>query len=288
MRINVKEALMLTDKYDSGVSILYLTDIQIRNNTESVTIPKDTPFDQSQYDYLEKANIQCIDVQYNEKLYAKLVSNYPAIYRPPLGRKTVIEFDRFMDSLESANTTTKRKRSVISLCEYYKKSLGMPYEVIISLGEKINFRRWNDIKINLNRNSPIDYRFDECGIIVFFILNASDPNYSQNFMKFTELVSLICDSKRLGVIFSPDFVPETDIYTVNSKSELLKCYMSTNASLIIVGEDLNDSYKEALSQVKAYDRYAKFMVIKNPEPSVKMEILSQIKNVYGSRLWEER
>jgi len=286
MRINIKEALMIADKYDSSVEILYLTDIQISNNTGSVTIPKDTPFDPSQFEYLERANILNIDVQYNEKLYAKLVSNYPVIYRAPSGRKSLIEFDRYIDSLESANASSRRKRSIISLCEFYKKTVGQPHEVILKFGEKLNYKRWNEIKMNMSRNSMISYRFDECGIIVFFILNAADPNYSHNFMKFTELVSLIIDSKRLGIILSPDFDPETDLYTVNASKNLLKSYVETNASLIIVGEDINDEYKEALSQVKFYDRYAKFMLIKNPDPSRKVEILAQIKNCYGNRLWE--
>ncbi len=288
MRINVKEALMISDKYDSEVPILYLSDIQIKNNNEFVTIPRDTPFNPSHYEYLDKAGICSIDVQYNEKLHAKLISNFPVTYRPPVGRKNVIEFDRFIDILESANGSSKRKRNIISLSEFYKKSPGLTYEVILGYGEKLNYKRWNEIKFNLNRNASIDYRFDECGIIVFFILNALDSNYSQNFMKFTELVSLIVDSKRLDIIFSPDFDPETDVYTVNAKGDLLKSYIESNASLIIVGEDLNEQYKDALSQVKFYDRYAKFMVIKNPEPSRRVEILTQIKNVYGSRLWEEK
>jgi hypothetical protein len=87
-------------------------------------------------------------------------------------------------------------------------------------------------------------------------------------------------------VFSPDFIPEKDVYSQNNKKDLLKMYIETNASLIIVGEDLDYDYKEALSQVKAYDRYARMMVIKNPEPSRRLEILMQIKNVYSRRLWE--
>ncbi len=287
MRISVQEACMINDKYEGEVPIIYLTDVRIKGEPDFITIPKETPFDPSQYELLEKASIHDIDVHYNEKLYAKLVSNFPVIYRAPIGRKNVIEMDRFIDELESSNTASKRKRCIISLCEIYKRSSWGVDEPVINYGEKLDHKRWNDTKVNIGRNVQIDYRYDECGIIVFFILQASDPNYSQKFMKFTELVSLIVDSKRLGVIFNPDFIPETDVYCQNSKNDLLKMYIETGASLIIAGEDLDNQYKEALSQVKLYDKFARMMVIKNPEASKRIEILMQIKSVYSSRLWEQ-
>lgn len=288
MRINVKEALMIADKYDFEVPILYLSDLQIKSGDSVVTIPKETSFDPSHYEYLDRAGICAIDVQYNDKLHAQACIKFSCPLQAPLRKEKCNRTRQEIDKLEAANGTSKRKRHIVSLTEYYKKQPWGAYEIILKYGESLNYKRWNEVKANLNRTASIDYRFDECGIIVFFILNVSDPNYSQNFMKFTELVSLIVDSKRMGVIFSPDFVPETDVYTVNTKSDLLKCYTETGVTLIIVGEDLNDQYKDALSQVKFYDKYARFMVIKHPDPSHRVEILTQIKNVYGSRLWEEK
>ncbi len=288
MKINTNEALKIAEKYESEVPIIYLSDIKSKSSLESLSISKDTLFEPLHYELLDNAGIKEIEVQYSEKLYAKLVSNFPGNYRLPTGRKNIIELDRIIDQLEMANAASKRKRSIISLCESYKKTSTGTVETILKYGEKLTYKRWNEVKVNLNRNILLDYRYDECGIIVFYILNASDPYYSQKFMKFTELVSMIVDCKQIGMSFYPDFVPETDVYTLNNKNDLLKLYSESNASLIIIGEDLDNNYKEALSQIKFYDRYARMMVIKNPEPSQRVEILTQIKNVYGKRLWEEK
>lgn len=289
MRINIKEALIIAEKYDlEEIPIIYMSDIYVKSLTSIVSITRGSLFNPSQYELLSKANINEIEVIFSEKLYAKLAANYPSIYRFPTGRKNVIELDRLIDEIETANSVCKRKRCIISLSEIYKKTSTGYYEPILKFNEKLTYKRWNEIKININRNTIIDFRYDEIGIIVFFILTASDPFYPQKFIRFTELISIIVESSKSGVSFSANFLPENDIYTVNTKDDLLRNYIDTKAALIIVGEDINDDYKYSLSQVKAYDRFSRMMVIKNPDPTRRIDVLNQIKRVYSKNLWEEQ
>lgn len=287
MKINIKEVLKITEKYGSEeVPVVYLTEINAKNDLNILSIVRGTRFDSSQYESLEKLNINEIDVVYNEKLYAKLTTNFPTKYRLPVGRKNVIELDRIIDDLEATNGNNKKKRCVVSLTEIYRRDEKDNLEIVLKYGEKLTYQRWNEIKTNMSRNTLIDFRYNEGGIVVFYLLHASDPYYPQKFINFTEIVSMIVDSRKFGVYFSPDFVPETDVYTVNNKNELLKTYANTNSSLIVIGGELEEECREALSQIKAYDRYAKMIVIKNPDPSRRIEILNQIKYVYGLKLWE--
>jgi len=287
MKINIKEALKITEKYGSEeVPIVYLNEVNAKNDLNILSIVRGTRFDSSQYENLAKLNVNEIDVVYNEKLYAKLATNFPGKYRLPVGRKNLIELDRIIDDLESVNGNNKRKRYLISLTEIYKKDEKDNLEIVLRYGEKLTYQRWNEIKTSINRNTIIDFRYNEAGIVVFYLLHAADPSYPQKFINFTEIVSMIVDSKKFGVYFSPDFVPEIDVYTVNNKNELLNTYVDTNSSLVVIGGELDEECKEALSQVKAYDRYAKMIVIKNPDPSRRIEILNQIKYVYGLKLWE--
>jgi hypothetical protein len=288
MKIKVVEAIKIIEKYGADeVPIIMLSDVNLRSVSQGLYISQGQKFDPAHYEYFEKAGIKEIDVIFSERLYAKLITNFPAFYRLPIGRKNLIELDRVIDALESTNASSKKKRNIVSLNEIYRKTPNGMYEPVLFYGEKLHFKRWNDIKFAISRTAGIDFRYDECGIIIFFILNASDPLYAQKFMKYTDLISMIVESRSAGVTISQDFFPEVDVYTVNDKSQLLKVYNETHAALIIIGEDLNEEYKSALNQVKAYDRFARMMVIKNPDPAYKVDILNKIKSVYGQKVWEE-
>ncbi len=288
MKIKIEEALKIYNKYDNeDIPLIYLSDIHFVLDNNAEVISRGSRFTPSHFEMLQKASIKEVPVIFNDRLCAKLVANYPADYKLPINKKNTIEMDRLIDTLETSNTGTKRKRSIISLSEVYKKNADDTYEPILNYGERLHYKRWNDVKVNLNRNTLIDYRYDEGGIIVFFLLNASDPFYAQKFMKFTDLVSMIVESKSAGINISPDFNPELDVYTVNDKVKLLEVYSDSRATLIIIGEDLNDDYKRSLNQVKSYDKFVKMMVIKNPDPKQRSSILNSVKNIYGQKLWEE-
>lgn len=288
MKIKVEEAQRICEKYGRDeVPILMLGDVYLRSNANVLQLTQGMQYDPSQYDLFLSSGVKEIDVVYNERLCAKLIHTYPGVYRQPVGRKSMIELDRLIDELESANAVSKRKRYVVALNEIYKKNSSGVQEAVVEYGERLHFKRWNDIKFVLNRNTILDYRIDEGGILIFFLLSSSDPQYAQKFMRYTDLVSMIVESKNAGVDIAPDFNPETDVHTVTDRLKLLEVYNDTRASLIIVGEELNEEYKTALAQVKSFDRYVRLMLIKNPEGQQKMEILAKIKAVYGQKLWQE-
>lgn len=289
MKIKLEEAVRIYEKYGAeDVPLIFLSDIYLNTGAGVLQLTQGMKFDDTQYDMLIRSNIYDIDVVFTEKLLAKLIATFPNRYRYPLGRKSMLDIDRIISDLEDANRMSRRKRYVLSRSEVYKKNANEMYEVILRYGEKLTYARWNEVKVKLGRSAQIDYRLDEVGIAIFIILKVGHPDYMKRFMMNTELISLIVEHKtEFDLTIAPDFDPENDIYPINDKSDLLQTYSDKKVKMVIVGGELDEEYKLALAQLKRYDRYARMMVVKNPDPAKKKEILMMIKRVYNQNLWEK-
>ena len=288
MKIQLDEAIRLTEKYGSeDMPLVFLSDIFLNSTGGMVQMSQGMKFDLTQAELMQRSNIREFEVVFTEKLFARLITNFPNRYRYPVGRAGFMDMDKMIDSLDAANRMSKRKRFYISCTEVYKKGSSGAYETILRYGERMGYNRWNQIKSRIGRNATIDYRMDEVGIIIFIIMKPGDPDYMQKFMNNTELISLIVEHKEeFDMTISNDLNPNTDIYPVNNKSDLLQTYMDKKPKLIIVGDSLNDDYKVALAQIKHIDRYARMMVVKNPNPAQKKQILLTVKKIYNQNLWE--
>lgn len=289
MKITVEEAVRICEKYGhEDVAIILLKDVYLRHGSQVLQMSTGMRFDPSQYELFVNSQVQEIEVVYTERLLTKLVNNFPGRYRLPLGQKPLIEMDRILEQIDGANAMTKRKRHVIVLEEFYQKNSQGSFEVLLPYGTELNYKDWNLVKSKLNRNTTISYRIDETGIIVFSILDSKDPRYPQKFMQYTEIISMLVESKTLDVSLSPDFYPEGDVYTVNEPAKLLTTYNDKKVGLILVVDDeITDEYKRALNQVKTFDRYARMLFIKKFDPAQKLEILKNIKKAYSQFLWQE-
>lgn len=287
MKIKLSELMKLSEKYADELDLILLSDIYLTEGGKYIELKAGTQFNPSYYELYKAKNLNEIDIRYDEKLMAKLISNFPDSYRQPDGRKSVIELDRIVDYLETMNMSSKRKRNIIAACEIYKINQNGYDEPVIYYGEKLDKIRWNQVKVRLNRNTLIDYKVDEYGILIYYPLKAGDPNYAQKFIQFTELVSMIVESKKNGIILYPDFNPNTDVFTANNRMELLKVYNDNRPSLVLVGGELDEDCKNSLIQLKQFDKYAKMILVKSPEPQKRAATLQEIKKVYGKKIWEE-
>ena len=287
MKIRTEDALKIIQKYGSDeVPIIYLGDIYVNTNNGVLQFSQGMKFEENHYEMFSRAKILEFEAIFTEKLLAKLITNFPDRYRYPLGRKNIIDIDRLVSELEDVNRINKHKRYLISCNEVYKKNANGLYETIVHYGERLTVSRWNEVKSKLSRNSEIDFRYEECGIIVYVILKAGDSQYATRFMKFTEVVSLIVEHKKeFNVTISPDFNPDSDVYPVTEANQLYQTYVDKKPRLVILADELTDEYKPALSQIKGYDKYARLMVVKNPDPAKKRDILMMIKKVYNQDLW---
>lgn len=287
MKIKLSELMTLSEKYSDELDLILLNDIYLTESGKYIELKAGTQFNPSYYELYKAKNLNEIDIRYDEKLMAKLISNFPESYRQPDGRKSVIELDRIVDYLENMNMSSKRKRNIIAASEIYKINQNGYDEPVIYYGEKLDKIRWNQVKVRLSRNTLIDYKVDEYGILIYYPLKAGDPNYAQKFIQFTELVSMVVESKKNEIIIYPDFNPNTDVFTANNKMELLKVYNDNKPSLVLVGGELDEECKNSLIQLKQFDKYAKMILVKSPEPQKRAATLQEIKKVYGKKIWEE-
>ncbi|MCX7882083.1 MAG: hypothetical protein N2314_02545 [Brevinematales bacterium] len=289
MRIAIEEAMRICEKYGTEeVPLILLKDVYLRHGAQVLQISAGMRFDPSQYELFVDSQIKEIEVVYTDRLFAKLAANFPEKYRLPLGQKSLIEMDKLLEQVDGANTMTKRKRHVIVLDEFYQKNTQGVLETVLGYGTELSYKDWNTVKSKLSRNAMINYRIDETGIIVFSLLDSKDPRYPQKFMQYTEVVSLVVESKKLGISLSPDFYPEGDVYTINEPTKLLTTYNDKKIGLIlVVDEEIHDEYKRVLAQVKTFDRYARMLFIKKFDPAQKLEILKNIKKAYSQFLWQE-
>ena len=69
---------------------------------------------------------------------------------------------------------------------------------------------------------------------------------------------------------------------MSDPAELLKTYSEENARLIVLGDQMNESYKAALLEVKKYDRFARFMIATDIDPDQCEILLAKIKKAYNT------
>ncbi len=281
MKIKIEHALaLLKEKSYQDFPVLFLDGI----NTGGLMIRPETLFLPDHYESLKKASVGEISIIYNERIYEKLCRLFPLEYRRPAETKNVIELDRIMEKIGAANNVSQRKRGILSLCEMYKRT-DAGYSITVHYGERIDNIRWNQIKADINRSYGIKYSYLENGLIIFYILNPRDPDYSRKFMDFTELVSILVSDHARDARIAEDFIPEKDVYTVNDPAKLRSVYHDTNAALVIVGEDITGEYVDALRKLKNYDKYAKFMLIKKADFRNIGQILANVREEYNKQLW---
>jgi pentose-5-phosphate-3-epimerase len=84
---------------------------------------------------------------------------------------------------------------------------------------------------------------------------------------------------------APDFIPTEDIISVTDPTNLLETYIESNARLIIIGENINESYKQALIKVKRFDKFVRMMVVPSIDHSNLDHFFKQMALVYNSDRW---
>jgi len=239
-------------------------------------------------DVLRQNRIDEIEVFYTPVMYDFISQEFPESFRKPYGKFNFMEMDRHLEMLEEVNTHSHRKRFIIQVGDVYGIDHSEGKRVII-LGhdEKLNYRKWNTIKRDINKNQQFQYRHSEWGIIVFVNLSMdADEGYVERFKKNMDLISILVSRKKeCNEDIAPDFLPTSDVVSVTDPEKLLSEYVSSNAKLIIIGENLNDSYKKALLDIRRYDKFVRMMVVPALDYRNLDHFIKQVKLVYNSDRW---
>lgn len=287
MNIPLEKLLALKDEYaNQNISCVYLEDFAAGGRKyragDDVT--------QSDIIHLQKCKIGGVEIEFNERFYNILAGRFPLEYRRPYGVMDFLSMDRHLELIGSASAATKRKRCILTVGDIYGFDQGTGRRLVLAThNEPVDYKRWNEMKRFMIKDQRFHYRNSECGIIIFINMKPdAETDYVERFRKNADLVAaLVTRKKSVKVEIAPDFIPTEDVTSVTDPETLLDMYKKTNARLIIIGENISETYKRSLLQVKQYDRFARMMVVPMLNPRELEHFLLQVKLVYNSDRWAE-
>ncbi|HOT44679.1 MAG TPA: hypothetical protein PLM53_06830 [Spirochaetota bacterium] len=284
MKLTIGQLSHLFEKYGDGTEIKYFDDILIKDScflSTDLVLPAHLP-------RLAENGIGEVEVFFTPVLYEHLTREFPAEFRKPYGRCSMSEMDKMLEDLRDANTQSKRKRYVRIIGEIYgvDKTLGKRI-ILLRNNEPVDFKKWNNLKRDVDRNHYFQYRNSEVAIIIFVDLKvARQKEYIERFKINTDLISLIVSrSQEPGNVIAPDFIATEDVISVTEPGMLLEEYIRSNARLIIIGEKLDDFYKRALLQVRNYDKFVRLLVVPSLDHTNSHDFFHQVKLVYNNDRW---
>ncbi len=285
MKLTLQQLSRLFEKHGDGIEIKYFDDILINGNcylSTDLVLPAHLP-------KLEANELKEIEVFCTPSLYELLSKEFPVEFRKPYGGGRMSEMDKLLEELRDASTQSKRKRYVRMVGEVYGVDPKLGKRIILLRhNEPLDFKKWNNLKREFDRNQVFRYRNSEVAIIIFVDLKvARQKEYIERFKINTDLISLIvARSQEPGNIIAPDFIPTEDVVSVTEPGMLLEEYIRSNARLIIIGEKLDDFYKRALLQVRNYDRFVRLLVVPSIDHGSIHDFFYQVRLVYNNERWQ--
>ncbi len=286
MKLTTQQLKILFSKYDEKLNIRYFDDLVFRGNaflSNDILLPDHVK-------QLEDHDIKEVEVFCDGPFYRCLSAEFPKDFRKPFGKMSFIELDRHLEALNAANAHTRRKRYIQMIGDLYAIDSAQGKKIIlVGHNEIIDYRKWNVLKRSIDREQVFYYRNSEVSILVFVDLSIPSNNgYIERFKMNTDLISLLVSKiPELNNFIAPDFLPTEDVISVTDPSKLLEEYIRSNARLIIIGEQLNASYKLALINVRKYDKYVRMLVVPALDHQNLPHFFKQVSLVYNVDRWVE-
>ena len=285
MKLTINQLSELFNKYGDAIEIRYFDDLDIKKGNSILSRDLVLP---GHLKMLAENNIDTIEVFYAPNLYEYLSKVFPVNFRKPSGRVTITEMDRLLENLKNANTQSKRKRYIRMVGEVYGIDRNTGRHVnLLRHDEPLDYKKWNELKRDIDRNQIFLYRNSEVAIIIFVNLTLSTQKiYIERFKINTDLISLIVSrSQEPAHFISPDFIPTEDVVSVTDPASLLEEYIRINARLIIIGEKLEETEKRALLRVRNYDKFVRLLVVPVLTHQSIDDFFRQVKLVYNYDRW---
>ncbi len=283
MKVPINTLRLLFEKYHETLNVKFLYDLTVKGHS---FLSKDLVLE-DHLRYLAGYDVKEIDVFFDYHFYEHIASEFPVQYRRPYGSLNFLDMDRHLEILKDVNNASRRKRYIHIIDEIYTTDSSGKTVPLIQYNEALDYRKWNNIKRDISKHRVISYRNSEVPVILFMDLTMKSKNeYVEHFKRNIDLVSTMVSEKTYkNIVIAPDFIPTEDVISVTDPAQLLEEYIRHNARLIIIGEKLNDSFKDSLLEVKQYDKFVRMLVIPSLDSDDIDDFLHQVKLVYNSERW---
>jgi hypothetical protein len=285
MKITIYQLRDLFSVYGDNLEIKYFDDVSVEDNTflsTDLVLP-------AHLGRLDKADVRELEVFYTPGLYDCLSKEFPVEFRKPCGGLRMSDMDRLVEGLRDANNQSKRKRFIRLVGEIYGLDMHSGKRtILVRHNEPLDFKKWNNIKREVDRNQVFLYRNSEVPVIIFVDLKVANQKvYIERFKINTDLISMmVTRGMDPSNVIAPDFIPTEDVISVTDPGLLLEEYIRSNARLIVMGEKLDDYYKRTLLQVRNYDKFVRLLVAPAVDFKNAHDFFSQVKQVYNSERWQ--
>src|SRR3990172_9482771 len=207
MKLTINQLARLFEKYGDAIEIRYFDDVGINNENYFVSGDLVLPVHLRRF---SEKNIAEIEVFYTPAVHEYLAREFPLEFRPAYAKATFTQMDRILEGLKNANSQSKRKRFIRMVGDVYGMDLNRGRQVILLRNdEPLDYRKWNNLKRDIDQSQLFSYRNSELIIIIFVNLTLSDRKiYIEHFKINTDLISLIVTRCReTAHCISPDFIP---------------------------------------------------------------------------------
>lgn len=286
MKLSVQRLTELFHTYPEEFRCAYFSDVAL----DSTVFKAGSDITPGDLVYLQGKNITEVEIIYNVTMYEYLNRKFPELYRKGVKWLDFFEIDRYLEEIDKINGLTRRKRFLYIIGDVYGPG-SKPGEtsIIIRHNEKVDYKKWNSIKRFIDRGQRFFCRHSENGIILFVSFKPEQgSSYVDKFRKHTDLITaMVSRRKDETVEIATDFIPTEDVVSVTDPNKLLDEYVRSSARLIIIGESISPSYREALLSVKNYDRFVRMMVVPTIDPTNIDHFLMEVKMVYNSDRWNK-
>ncbi len=239
-----------------------------------------TPFE---IDLLQKNRVNRMDVKFSRRLLAALHTLKPNDFLLPTQVTSPADFLQEIRFIDFANQHSRYQRQVVSCME----EDGANGEVILRYNEPIDLKKWNRIRANWPEGRPIAFRHSEHKILLFLnlrlIAKADTPRFTHNIKIVETLAYKLHAYPEFTNLTKLSF--ERDILIVDDPEVLLDVYRRSDVRLILIGDGIDTTFRDALIRIKKYDPYARFMLAKNVDPKDEGVFLLAVEGNYTRDNW---
>lgn len=210
---------------------------------------------------LDENKVGSVDIRLDRTLLKSLHDIDSVKFRLPTKVLTLEEFITEHHYIEFANNHSQKRRTLISAMEYYLPS----GEKIISYNEVISSACLDILKTKLTPKTLIAFRYSEHKVAILVDLALDTNHFREKFKLNSEIVySLTQDLGSISELGSLSQLSiKEDIIIIDDPTRALESYSNNEVRLLVIGGiHLNEAYRAALVEIKKFDPYARFMLVK--------------------------
>jgi len=145
--------------------------------------------------------------------------------------------------------------------EYYDEKNNL----VLEYGQDVTLKKWPPLSGFFGESELVAFRYSEYQIVILANLKPNNDEFYNRFQINTNVINALTQNlysiKELTNLSTCSL--KNDLIIVDEPETLVNVYKDGNIRLIIIcGHDLSEEERQVLMEIKRYDPYARFMLVK--------------------------